>query len=91
MLPVGKRAAIQIDGVLAGTPEDLRPFVRLWAAVLGQVVRDIRRGPADATRAAVTYATRDDRDGPGSFPWVCEVVGIAPDRARSALFPRLGA
>lgn len=72
-----------------------RPEHALWQAVFAQALEDLRGGPhlnreksrKRAQMIAEARAWIADRDwtGVGSFPWVCEVLGLDAAPVRAAL------
>lgn len=71
-------------------PEEFSRYRRLWASVMHQGLIDA----AVAFRKAMNLGhspsryqpynwLHDEQDRPGSFVWICRVLDIRPDRARS--------
>lgn len=82
------------DGILpsqldAQTPQN--PERRLWAAVLDGVKTDLKlRGTVTTKRYKASLdATRDwladDLEAPGSFRWICAMLGLDPDYTARSL------
>lgn len=67
------------------------PERRLAAAVLGEVVEDLRRGPGTALASQVAYrdvrewVRDDDTSWPYSFVPLCEALGLDVARTRDGL------
>ena len=72
-----------------------RPEHALWRAVLEQAVEDLRGGAhlnreksrkrAQMMAEARAWITDQSWTGVGSFPWVCEVLGLEAASVRAAL------
>jgi len=72
-----------------------RPEHTLWQAVLAQAVEDLHGGPllnrkkarqrVQTMAEARAWMTDRSWTGVGSFPWVCEVLGLDAASVRAAL------
>lgn len=56
----------------------------LWAAVLGQAVKDLKK-EEEYNSAMYWFANRNDV-GIGSFIWVCDAIACDADKTRDQIF-----
>jgi hypothetical protein len=93
-VPVTAAAAIDpTDGDLARALRRPRwsPSQRLWAAVLWEVLVDLRKyaPPLPQARAARAWLESDDTGWPLAFRPLCDVLGLEPVAVRTHVLRRL--
>lgn len=73
------------------TEPDFIPYRRLWVAVVAQAMKDLaEEGPGNArererARDEARRWFHAERDGVGSFIWVCLVLDVDPGKMRTAV------
>ena len=70
-----------------------KPYIRLWAAVLEQAIKDLNGNGHGYGNCAVDHSSairqdainwfKSDRDKPKSFIWICRELGYNPDFIRT--------
>ena len=76
-----------------------KPYLRLWAAVLEQAIKDLKPnynrenrttdynyGYGDTVRQEAIDWFKSDRDKVKSFIWICRELGYNPDFIRGLVF-----
>lgn len=64
--------------------------VQLWEEVLQRALKDVKDGPTEQEIQDYIYCTRkdaeewlaSDAEGPGTFVWVCDMLGLSPSAVR---------
>lgn len=72
-------------GVVDAQDPALKPYMRLWAAVMRMGISDFctARTRKGVERTSIHFWFWSDEIRTGSFCWICELFDIDPKRARS--------
>lgn len=97
MIQMRPKPIVPLDPTLPMRCEDTAfAYKRMWAAVIKEAVECLdygARGEKPLVRRQAREEARiwfiSDEFGPGSFTWICHILGIDPERTRAILGSRL--
>lgn len=78
----------------ADTNANARACRRLWTSVLISAMSDLQNkakyGAAPTNRHIAQAWIDSEESAPSSFVWVCNALGMDPERTRTAIYNRVG-
>lgn len=71
-------------------PVDDGPYRALWSAVMIQAIRDLSGRSSTDRTIAQNYIFEERCSLPGSFDWICSMLGLEPNAIRTIVMTREG-